>query len=319
MAGSDLHADLWIYEYISPWDYYAHGIKQIVVHKKTAFQELAIVETGLHGRALVLDGKWQSCEADEFLYHEPLVHPAMLQHGAPRRVLILGGGEGATAREVLRWKTVEHCTMVDIDEEVVQACREHLVSMHQNVFDDPRLETVIDDALKFLDRSRADWDVVISDLSDPIEHGPSYKLFTREYFQQARRVLRPGGVFVLQAGPVGPTDMGMHARLARTLRDVYAHVQSYASFVPTYAAPWGFLLACDRPIDNRPDPQRIDRQLAEKTTGGLRMFDGTTLLGMFLIPAHLRRAIAEETRVYTLSEPPRFFGHGQAPEPDATP
>lgn len=318
MAGSEVGSEFWIHEYITPWDYYAHGITRIYAYKRTAFQEMHIVETGAYGRALVLDGKWQSCVGDEFLYHEPLVHPAMLLHAAPRSVLILGGGEGATAREVLRWKTVDQVTMVDIDGEVVEACKEHLAEMHQNAFDDPRLTVVIDDALNVLDCTKQQWDVVISDLSDPIEEGPSFKLFTKEYFEKAKNVLAPGGAFVLQAGPVAPAELHMHARLVRTMKAVFAQVESYTTFVPTYASPWGFALGSADVINTRPDPERIDEQLAEKTTGGLRMFDGITLLGMFQLPAHLRRAISEETHVYTLNEPPKFFGKGKLGQTDTS-
>jgi spermidine synthase len=310
MPGTEVRADFWMNEYITPWDYYAHGITQVLAYRRTAFQEMYIVETGAYGKALVLDGKWQSCTGDEFLYHEPLVHPGMLHHGEPRNVLILGGGEGATAREVLRWKTVEKAVMIDIDREVVEACRTHLPEMHQNAFADPRLEVVIDDALEVLDRTSQDWDVIISDLSDPIEEGPSFKLFTKEYFEKAGAKLAPRGVFVLQAGPVAPAEMGMHARLVRTMREVFSNVQSYVTYVPTYASPWGFALGSERPIDARPDPSVIDKVLGEKTSGGFRMFDGSTLLGMLQLPMHLRHAIAEETRVYTLEEPPKFFGKG---------
>lgn len=314
MPGSELGTEFWIYEHITPWDFYAHGVTRVLAYRRTRFQEMYIVETGAYGKALVLDGKWQSCTGDEFLYHEPLVHPAMLLHGSPRSVLILGGGEGATAREVLRWKTVERAAMVDIDGEVVEACKEHLVEMHQDVFDDPRLEVIIDDALNVLDTTRQTWDVIISDLSDPIEHGPSFKLFTKEYSEKAKGVLAPDGVFVLQAGPVSPAELTMHARLVRTMETVFDHVQSYTTYIPTYAAPWGFALGTARPIDIRPDPSRIDHHLQEKTTGRLRMLDGSTLLGMLQLPVHIRRAIVGETRVYTLKEPPKFFGKGAAAE-----
>ncbi len=226
MAGTELGTAFWVNEYITPWDFYAHGITNVLAYRKTAFQEMHIVETGAYGKALVLDGKWQSCTGDEFLYHEPLVHPGMLLQGDPKAVLILGGGEGATAREILRWKNVQKCVMIDIDKEVVVACREHLADMHQGVFDDPRLEVVIDDALHFLDATDTKWDVIISDLSDPIEDGPSFKLFTKEYFAKAKKVLAPGGAFVLQAGPVAPMELGMHARLVKTMEAVFSHCRS---------------------------------------------------------------------------------------------
>jgi len=312
MPGAHLASDVWITEYISPHDVYLHAVVEVLAHRKTAFQEMYIVDAGTYGKALVLDGKWQSCTGDEFLYHESLVHPACVYHGAPKNVLILGGGEGATVREVLRWRTVERVVMVDIDGEVVAACKEHLPEMHQGAFDDPRTELVIGDAIEYLDQALPEWDVIISDLSDPIEEGPSFKLFTREYFEQCRRGLRPGGFFVVQAGPLAPPEMKLHVRLAKTVGAVFAHVASYGTHVPTYASPWGFVLGSDTPIDPRPNPEAVDKLLAEQTTGGLRMFDGTSLLGLMQPAKHIRAAIAAETQVYTLTQPPKFFGKGVA-------
>ena len=310
MSGSEVRADFWMSEYITPWDIYVHGITQVLAYKKTAYQEMYVVQTGIYGKGLVLDGKWQSCTGDEFLYHEPLVHPAMICHGSPKKVLVLGGGEGATIREVLRWKSVEKVVMIDIDGEVVDACREHLPEMHQNAFDDPRCEVVIGDALDYLDNTDKDWDIVISDLSDPIEEGPSFQLFTKEYFEKVRSIMSPNGYFVVQAGPVSPAEMKMHARIVNTLKSVFPNVQSCTSFISTYGAPWGFAIASTQEINTRPEPEVTDKLLAEKTTGGFRMLDGITLLGLMQVPGHLRKVIADETEVYTMAEPPKFFGKG---------
>ncbi|MEB3883677.1 polyamine aminopropyltransferase [Lyngbya sp. CCY1209] len=311
MAGSEVQADFWMTEYITPWDIYAHGVTDVLAHQKTPYQEMYIVETGAYGKALVLDGKWQSCTGDEFLYHEPLVHPAMIAQGHPQKVLVLGGGEGATIREVLRWNTVERVVMIDIDGDVVEACRQYLPEMHQGAFDDPRTELVVGDALEYLDNTEQTWDVIISDLSDPIEEGPSFKLFTKEYFEKIRRVLAEDGAFVIQAGPVAPGNFHLHVRIVNTVKAVFPHVQSYGSFISTYGAPWGFALASGQPIDPYPQPETTDRLLEQHTTGKMKMFDGITLLGLFQIPRHLREAIAAETQVYTLSEPPKFFGKGK--------
>jgi len=312
MAGTQVGSDLWISEYITPWDMYVHGVTRILAYKKTAFQEMYVVETGVYGKALVLDGKWQSCTGDEFMYHEPLVQPAMIAHQSPKNVLVLGGGEGATIREVLRWKSVEKVVMVDIDGEVVDACIEHLSEMHQGAFDDPRSEVLIEDAIKVLETTEVKWDIVISDLSDPIEEGPSFQLFTKEYYEKIKQILAPGGIVVIQAGSVPPVQLTLHARLVNTLKAVFPHVHSFTSHTPSYGAPWGFALASNEKIDTLPDPAKVDQLLAEKTTGGLRLIDGTTLLGLLQTPAHIRRAIASETQVYTLAEPPKFFGKGVA-------
>jgi spermidine synthase len=304
MPGIQLNTDLWFSEYLTPYDVYQHGIRAVLAHKKTAFQEMYIIDTGTYGTALVLDGQWQSSSGDEFLYHEPLVHPACVNHGAPKRVLLLGAGEGATLREVLKWQTVEKVVMVDIDAEVVEACRQHLTEMHQNAFDDPRAELIIADALGFLDDSEHEWDIIISDLSDPIEAGPSFQLFTKEYFEKCRRALRPDGYFVVQAGSVSPVKMGLHVRLVNTVQAVFANVVSYSSHIPTYGTPWGFIMGSAQAINRQPGPAEIDALLAAKTNGKFRMFDGITLLGLMQTPKHIRQAIAAETDVYTLANPP---------------
>ncbi|MFM6189504.1 MAG: spermidine synthase [Planktothrix sp.] len=310
MAGSELQADFWVSEYITPWDIYVHGITKVLAYKKTPYQDMYVVETGAYGKALVLDGKWQSCTGDEFLYHEPLVHVASVYHGAPKKVAVLGGGEGATIREVLRWKTLECVAMIDLDGDVVEACKQHLPEMHLGAFDDPRTQLIIGDAIDFLEQTQEKWDIVISDLSDPIEEGPSFKLFTKEYFEKIRQILTPDGYGVIQAGPVSPNELKLHVRLVNTLKTVFPHVHSYTSYISTYGSPWSFIIVSNQAMNTRPDPDRVNQILQENTTGGLKMFDGTTMLGMLQIPKHLRDAIATETQIYTLAEPPKFFGKG---------
>ncbi len=296
----------WLADYLTPDDVLYHAIHRVIVHKRTAYQEMWIVDCGTYGKGLILDGLWQSSTGDDFLYHEALVQPACVHHGGPQRALVLGGGEGATVRELLKWKTIERVVMVDLDREVVEACKEHLPEMHQGAFDDPRVELVFQDAMDYLDSSSEKWDVIISDLTDPTESGPSFQLFTREYFEKARQVLRSGGCFLLQAGPVAPASMTMHVRLVSTLKAVFRYAHSYHIYVPVLGLPWGFILASDAPINTRPDPEQVDRLLAEKTNGQFKMFDGIALLGLMQSPKYVRDAIARETTVYTLEHPPVF-------------
>ncbi|MEL6328426.1 MAG: spermidine synthase [Planctomycetota bacterium] len=326
MAGSEVGADLWVTEYITPWDVYSHGVTRVLAAATTEWQSMQIVETGAFGLGLVLDGKWQSCTGDEFMYHEPLVQPACvllaMAGRAPRTALILGGGEGATLREVLRWSSIERCAMVDIDGEVVEACREHMEPMHRGAFDDPRADVVIGDALKYIEdpsnTPEGGWDLIISDLSDPIEDGPSFMLFTKEYFADLKRCLAPHGILVVQSGPTSPPELHLHARLRRTLRDVFANGSSMTSAVSTYPAPWSFILASDAPlpeVGSAPDAARVDAALAEHTRpfggSGLKMFDGAALAGLLGVPKHLRDAIDAADVVYTKDAPPRFFGSGR--------
>lgn len=304
MSGTEIKADLWVNEYITPWDIYSHGVTRILAYKKTQYQEMYIVESGAYGKALVLDGKWQSCTGDEFIYHEGLVQPGMISHQAVKKALILGGGEGATIREILRWKAIEKVMMIDIDGEVVDACKEYLPEMHQNCFDDPRVELKIDDALEVLDNMSEKWDLIVSDLSDPIEEGPSFPLFTKEYYEKLQKVLNPGGLVIIQAGQVAPPFIKYHARLVNTLKAVFPYVHPYFAPTPSYGSPWGFAIASHEPVNTVPDPIAVDQLLAEQTTGGLRLIDGQTLLGMLQTPLYIRQAIANYTEVYTLKEPP---------------
>jgi spermidine synthase len=298
----------WFTEEVSPFDLYIHGASNVICSLKTPYQKMEIVETPTMGKALILDGKVQSATEDEFLYHESLVHPACLSNGAPKTVLILGGGEGATLREALRWKTIERAVMVDIDRQVVEACRDNLPEMHHGSFSDPRAQLVFSDALEFLESSDVKWDIIISDLTEPLEGGPSFKLFTKECFELARKHLAASGSFVLQAGPVGPQYLKLFARLASTLKTVFQYTLAYSVSVPSYPAPWGFLMGSVTPISPPPNPEETNSLLAEKTIGGFRMLDGQALLGLLHTPLYVRSAINSEKHVFTLQAPPQSFG-----------
>lgn len=296
---------LWLTEYNTPFDAYCHGILEVVYQKKTRYQELMIVTSGAYGKALVLDGCWQSSTGDEFLYHEPLVHPACVLQGGPERLLILGGGDGAALREALKWHSVRQAVVVDLDEGVIDACRQYLPEFHRGAFDDSRSQVVVADAMDYINSHSHHWDVIIADLTDPIENGPSAKLFTREFFQQCRQALAPGGCFVLQAGLAGPVETEMHARLVRTVAFVFDRTFHYISHVPTWGSPIGFVIGTDRSVNwEDPEPLHMDAFLEQKTTGGFRMFDGRAFRGLMHPPKYLRDAVATESDIFTMAHLP---------------
>lgn len=234
-----------------PFDIFGFRARAIVCSEQTPFQNVLIADTISFGRALFLDGALQSSEGDEKLYHELLVHPAMLGHAAPRDVLIIGGGEGATLREVLAYESVRRVVMVDIDAQAVDLCRQHLRSWHRGAFDDPRANLVINDGRAFVENSEEFYDVVIIDVVDMLENGPAQRIYTREFYQYLRSRLRPGGVIVVQGMEFSHIDFIQHAALARTLRSVFSEVHSYQAGIPSFLSPWGFVLASDhlRPAD----------------------------------------------------------------------
>ncbi|MCP5150318.1 MAG: polyamine aminopropyltransferase [Ectothiorhodospiraceae bacterium] len=216
------------------------------VHRaRSPHQSITVVETERFGRALLLDDVIQTTERDEHIYHEMLVHVPMLAHGAARRVLIVGGGDGGALREVLR-HPVERATMVEIDAAVVAACRAHMPGLSAGAFDDPRTELHIADAVDHVARTAERYDVMIVDSTDPLPEGPGSVLFTEAFYRDCARLLSDGGILVAQHGmPFVDADTvrRAHARLA----SAFADATCYLVPVPTYcggamALGWG---ACD--------------------------------------------------------------------------
>ena len=161
-------------------------------------------------------------------------------HPNPRNVFIGGGGEGGTLREILAHRSVERAVMVDLDEQVVELCREHLPQHHQGAFDDPRTELIFGDARKYLETSNQQFDVMIMDLVDPLEGGPAYLLYTEEYYEIARARLKPGGILVTQSGPAGYLSLReCFTTIFKTLDQIFAHAAPYHTHVPSFITLWG--------------------------------------------------------------------------------
>jgi len=293
----------WFIEYFSSEEGHLHGIRQVLFSRQTAFQSIDILELGSYGKALVLDGRIQSTERDEFIYHEALVHPAMLCHPEPRRVLVIGGGEGATLREVLRHRTVERVLMVDIDQEVVERCREMLPEWHQGAFEDPRAELRFLDARRYLEETDEVFDVVVIDISEPIEEGPAYLLFTKEFYEVASDRLSPAGVISLQAGTVSLSDLDCYAAIQKTLEQVFPVVAPCWAAIPSFAVPWGFAIASKQADPRAAAPAEIDKLVADRIQGALRYYDGLTHQATFLLPKHVRARLAAEPRIIEDNHP----------------
>ncbi|MFN7133320.1 MAG: methyltransferase domain-containing protein, partial [Myxococcales bacterium] len=218
-------------------------LTEILFRRQTRYQEVLIAETQSFGRGLFIDGSPQSFASDEGLYHAALVQPAMFSHPRPERVLIAGGGEGATLREVLRHPGVKRATMVDIDEELVAACREHLPRWSQGAFEDPRAELVHADVFAWLEAvAPGSFDVIVLDLGDPLEESPSQRAFTREFYATVERALAPGGVVVTQACELDLAATHAFRAVRSTLATAFPHTVPYAVAIPSFFANWGYVL-----------------------------------------------------------------------------
>ena len=293
----------WFFDNLSPEEGHIHGIKKTLYSGKSEFQSMEILETGSYGKCLILDGKMQSSEVDEFIYHEALVHPAMLTHPKPESVFIVGGGEGATLREVLRHKTVKRAVMVDIDKEVVDRCRELLPEYHQGAFDDSRAELHYMDARKYLEETDEKFDVIIIDISEPVEEGPAYLLYTQEFYNIVTERLTGSGIITQQTGTISPNFLLNYTAVNNTLSTVFPVVSPYYANIPSFGRPWGFTLA-SKEIDPLGLPaEEIDKRIGKRIKGKLAFYDGITHQGVFRIPKYLREANRKQKRVIRDTEP----------------
>jgi spermidine synthase len=283
----------WYVEEFFPTEQHHHAIEQVYYAGKTPFQSVGVIKTPVLGKMLILDGDTQSAQHDEKIYHESLVHPAMAGAADRSDVLILGGGEGATLREVLRHPQVRRCTMVDIDGQVVELSRQYLPEWSAGAFDDPRARVIIGDALKFLAEDRDRYGVIISDLTEPLEDSPSNPLFCDAVFRDIKARLADGGIYVLQASTAGFHNMSLHAKMARTLRGYYRHVVSFYTHVPAFDNDWAFI-ACSDGVDlSTLDSPGIDAY-CKQLRGENFFYDAVTHRRIFALPLYLRRELAKQ-------------------------
>lgn len=272
-------------------------VRQVLYSGETAYQKVEVLESKVFGRSLVLDGKTQSTERDEHIYHEALVHPAMLMHPGPQAVFIAGGGEGGTLREVLAHRSVERAVMVDLDREVVELCRRYLPRHHQGSFDDPRVELRHQDAREYLAACPDSFDVMVMDLVDPMEGGTAYLLYTEEYYRIAKARLRPGGILVTQSGPAGLLNyQECFTTIHQTLAGIFDYTSPAQVHVPAFQTLWGFTLASDSPLPTQSEEQ-VNNLVAGRVVRPLRYYDGESHRSMFALPKFLREGIQQESRI----------------------
>ena len=294
----------WHYELITPGLLQTEQRLRVFYRGQTKYQHVEVMDGATFGRTLVLDGKTQSTEVDEFAYHEALVHPSMIAHPNPKSVFVAGGGEGATIREVMSHRSVEQVVMVDIDKQVVDLCREYLPNHHKGSFDDPRLDLHHMDALKFLEDTSLRFDVVIIDVPDPLETGPAYLLFTQEFYSLLKERLRPGGLMVAQSGPTGPAFYEQcFSAVANTVGSVFSGVYLSEAFVPSFGTTWGFVIGSTGPDPTSLSVEETDSRISDRIEGELRFLDGITLRGMTSVPKYLRKAVDAEEKIITRDNP----------------
>ena len=274
-----------------------------VVHGFARRRPPRVVETGLQrlewhdtralGRMFSLDGAFMASERDEFIYHECMVHVPALAHNAPRHALVMGGGDGCSARELLRYAGIERIIVAELDPEVIDTCRREFADVNRRALDDPRVEVRIGDAFEALRKPRVNdprFDLVVMDLTDPggadSESGShASALYSRETYELIRSRLTPGGLVTLHIG----SAFHHPDRFRRTLsdlRDVFRHVAAYKAYMPLYGCEWGLAVASMSHDPGTLSAADIKARLAQHHIEGLRFYSPRVHASLFAWPLY---------------------------------
>ncbi|KAK4054746.1 saccharopine dehydrogenase (NADP+, L-glutamate-forming) [Microbotryomycetes sp. JL201] len=224
--------DGWFMEKSDQWAGQAMAleVEQILHVEKSLYQDVLVFKSKHHGNILVLDGVIQCCERDEFSYQEMIANLPLASHPNPEHVLVVGGGDGGVLREVIKHKGVKTATLVDIDEAVPRVSKKYLPHMAAG-FNDPRVHVHIGDGFKFLEDKKGQFDVIITDSSDPV--GPANALFEKPYFQLLKEALRPGGSISTQAECIW-LHIGLIEKLVKMAKGLFPTVEYAYTSIPTY-------------------------------------------------------------------------------------
>jgi spermidine synthase len=257
-------------------------VKEIIEDVQSEFQRIQLFETETHGKLLVMDECVMLTERDEPAYHEMIVHVPMLTHPNPQRVLVIGGGDGGTLREIVRHPEVKLARQVEIDGEVVRICKQHLPKIAA-AYDHPKVDLIIGDGIKHVKETNdAQYDVVIVDSTDPF--GPALGLFGEEFYSNVHRILDRDGVMVCQAEST-MYGMEMLKAITSTLRGIFPLLRVYNSEIPVYpSGTWSFAFA-----SKGPDPlHTLDPARVSVIAGGCRYWNPDIHRGSFALPTYAR-------------------------------
>jgi len=258
-------------------------VRETLVTEKTGFQDLAIIDTVEFGRMLVLDGMVMTTVRDEFVYHEMVAHPAMITHPNPRRVLVVGGGDGGVIREVLKHPSVEKAVLVDIDGRVIAHSKTYLPEI-AGWLDDPRVEVIVGDGYMYIHEHKREYDVVLVDSTEPV--GPAVQLFERGFYAAIHEALKDDGIFVAQTdNPWFKADL--IRKVQKDVREIFPIARLYWANIPTYPSGlWTFTMG-----SKKHDPLQVDEsRIPEMET---RYYSPRLHKAAFVLPKFVEALCAE--------------------------
>jgi len=252
---------------------------------RSAYQDVEVHDSVPFGKLFRLDGHFMTSERDEFFYHENMVHVAALAHPSPERALIVGGGDGGSAEELLKHPSMRTVTIAEIDKTVIDISREHLRTVHRGALDDPRVTIRIGDGFRFVMDTRDAFDLIVLDLTDP--GGPSTALYTPEFYAACAARLGPQGAMTMHVGsPVAHPD-----RVRQTLAELgsaFAAVTPFLTAVPLYGGTW-MMACCSASLDPRTlQAIDVDRRIAQRGIADLQFVNGDTYRAVLALPNFVR-------------------------------
>ncbi len=261
------------------------NVERVLFQERSEFQEVAVLQTDAFGNLLTLDGVVMFTEYDEFVYHEMMAHPALALLGNPERVLIIGGGDGGVAREMLRYKSVTHLDLVDIDGMVVEVSKRFFPEVSSSL-SDPRLHLHIADGTQFVKEVEHTYDLIIVDSTDPI--GISEGLFTRDFYDDCLRALSERGLIAVQSeSPFDSSQSHVVREVRQFFEALFPIAATYLAFIPTYAmGMWSFTLGSKQlhPVED------LDVQVLP-FAADLRYYTPEIHRAAFALPAFVQRLI----------------------------
>jgi len=282
-------AKLFFMEYQTPFSGHFHILKSVLFKRNTRFQDILIAETFDLGRCLIIDGKIQSSTRDEYIYHEVLTHPILTAHPNPQNILIIGGGEGATAREALKHNPTE-VDMVDIDVTVFRSVQKYIPQMCSGICENPNFSLIVSDGRKFLESTPRRYDAIIIDVTDPLPKSPSYLLYTKEFYSAVFKSLRKNGIMVTQATSTFYSKY-FFLSVVKTLKEIFPIVRPFSAWVPSYGSLWGFVSASKLFDPKKLPPQTIIDRLKNRGVSDLKYYDHNVHKMLFELPRNLSSPI----------------------------
>ena len=255
---------------------------------RSPYQDVEVHDSAAFGRLFRLDGHFMTSEKDEFFYHENLVHIAALAHPAPTRALVVGGGDGGSAEELLKHPSITSVTIAEIDGSVVDIARRHFGAVHRGALDDPRVTLRIEDGFRFVQNAHEQYDLIVLDLTDP--GGPSTALYTADFYEACAARLAPQGAMTMHiASPVAHGDRIREALAG--LRVAFGIVTPYLTSVPLYGGLW-MMACCAQTLDPRAhDAAVIDARIAERGLRALQYINGETYRAALALPNFVRAQV----------------------------